>query len=80
MRFNKEKTIYYFDKDPGYETLQSITKGFFTTLKTSDGRIIFMNENGENHLNINKEATTMFGIIMYGPIAIVGISRKDLLA
>ena len=76
MRYNKEKTIYYFDEDPGYEILKTITRGFFTTLKTADGRIIFMNENGENNQNINKEATTMFGIVMYGPIAIVGSSSR----
>ena len=76
MRYNKEKTIYYFDEDPGYEILKTITRGFFTTLKTADGRIIFMNENGENHQNINKEATTMFGLVMYGPIAIVGSSSR----
>lgn len=76
MRYNKEKTIYYFDEDPGYEILQTITRGYFTTLKTSDGRIIFMNENGENNQNINKEATTMFGIVMYGPIAIIGVHNE----
>ena len=74
MRTNEERTIYYFDEDPGYETLQSITKGFFTTLKCADGRIIFLNETGEYHQPINKEATVMFGIVMYGPIAIVGKS------
>ena len=39
----------------------------------ADGRIIFMNESGENRLQINKEATVMFGIVMYGNIAIVGV-------
>ena len=76
MKTNKEKTIYYFDEDPGYDILKSITKGYFTTLKTADSRIIFMNESGEHRLEINKEATVMFGIVLYGNIAIVGIPNN----
>jgi len=72
MKTNKEKTIYYFSEDPGYDILKTITKGYFTTLKTADGRTIFMNESGEQNQEINKEATIMFGIVMYGNIAIVG--------
>ena len=72
MHTNEERTIYYFDEDPGYEKLQAITKGTFTTMKLADNRILFLNETGEHHLPINKEATVMFGIIMYGNIAIVG--------
>ena len=72
MHTNEERTIYYFDEDPGYEKLQTITKGTFTTMKLADNRILFFNETGEYHLPINKEATVMFGIIMYGNIAIVG--------
>ena len=33
MNSNKEKTIFYFQEDPGYDTLKEITKGYFTTLK-----------------------------------------------
>ena len=76
MQTNKEKTIYYFDEDPGYDILKTITKGYFTTLKLVDGRIIFMNESGEHRLEINKEATVMFGIVIYGNIAIVGKSKN----
>ncbi len=72
MNSNKEKTIFYFQEDPGYDTLKEITKGYFTTLKTVDNKIIFMNENGEHSCSINKEATVMFGIVIYGNIAIVG--------
>ena len=72
MQTNNEKTIFYFDEDPGYEKLQEITKGHFTAMKLTDNRILFLNETGEYHLPINKEATVMFGIIMYGNIAIVG--------
>ena len=68
----KPKTIYYFDEDPGYDTLKEITKGWFTVLRTVDGRSIYMSEDGEHHLPINKEATTMFGIVIYGNIAIIG--------
>ena len=41
-------------------------------MKLADNRILFLNETGEYHLPINKEATVMFGIIMYGNIVIVG--------
>ena len=41
-----------------------------------DGRILFMNESGEHRLEINKEATVMFGIVIYGNIAIVGKSKN----
>lgn len=76
MQTNKEKSIYYFDQDPGFDILKTITKGYFTTLKMADGRIIFMNESGEHRLEINKEATVMFGIVMYGNIAIVGVCKN----
>ena len=72
MKSNIEKTIFYFDKDPGYDTLKEITKGYFTTLKKADGKTIFLSEDGEHRLPINKEATVMFGIVIYGNIAIVG--------
>ena len=76
MQTNKEKTIYYFEEDPGYDTIKSITKGFLTTLKMADGRTIFMNETGHHNDVINKEATVKFGIIMYGNIVIVGKPKK----
>ena len=44
MKTNKEKTIYYFKKDPGYDTLKRITQGWFTILKTNDNRSIYLNE------------------------------------
>jgi hypothetical protein len=69
---NKEKTIYYFDEDPGYDDLQKITKGFFRVMYTTDGRSVFMNEAGEYTLPLNKQASDMFGLKMYGNIAIVG--------
>ena len=72
MKTNKEKTIYYFDKDPGYETLKTITKGYFTILNTYDGRTIYLNETGKYHLPINDQASMKYGIKIYGPIAIVG--------
>ena len=71
MKTNKQKTIYYFNKDPGYDTLKNITHGYFTILKTVDGRSIYLNEEGEYKLPINKEATQMFGIVIYGNIAII---------
>lgn len=69
---NKEKTIYYFDEDPGYDDLQKITKGFFRVMCTTDGRSVFINEAGEYTLPLNKQASDMFGLKMYGNIAIVG--------
>ena len=69
---NKEKTIYYFDEDPGYEYLQKITKGYFTVMNTTDGRSVFMNEAGEYTLPLNNEASNMFGLKFYGNIAIIG--------
>ena len=77
MKTNKEKTIYYFEEDPGYETLKKITKGWFTMINTNDGRSVFMNEEGEYKLPINKEASEMFGVKIYGNIAIVGIECVD---
>tara|TARA_Y100001935_G_scaffold249414_1_gene247998 strand:+ start:1702 stop:1929 length:228 start_codon:yes stop_codon:yes gene_type:complete len=72
MKTNKEKTIYYYKNDPGYDTIKKITQGWFTILKTNDNRSIYLNEEGEYKLPINKEATQMFGIKMYGNIAIIG--------
>jgi hypothetical protein len=39
---------------------------------TTDGRSVFMNETGEYTLPLNKQASDMFGLKMYGNIAIVG--------
>lgn len=72
MNTNSEKTIFYFEKDPGYETLKNITKGWFTMLETVDNKKVVMNEEGEYKLPINKEASEMFGIKIYGNIAIIG--------
>ena len=72
MKTNKEKSIFYFEKDPGFETLIKITNGYFTMLKMVDGRTAVMNESGELSLSINKEATEMFGVDIYGNIAIIG--------
>ena len=41
-------------------------------LKMVDGRTVVMNESGELSLSINKEATEMFGVDIYGNIAIIG--------
>ena len=72
---NKEKTIYYFDEDPGYEVLQKITKGYFTVMSTIDGRSVFMNEAGEYTLPLNNQASNMFGLKIYGNIAIIGKTK-----
>tara|TARA_B110000977_G_scaffold20330_1_gene24392 strand:- start:444 stop:677 length:234 start_codon:yes stop_codon:yes gene_type:complete len=69
---NKEKTVYYFDADPGYEKLKTITKGYFTVMNTTDGRKMFMNEVGEYTLPLNVQASNMFRIKIYGNIAIIG--------
>ena len=68
----ESKTIYYFDDDPGYEKLQEITGGYLTTLPLTDGRTMFLNESGEHTCKINNEASNMFGIVIFGNIAIVG--------
>ena len=46
--------------------------GFFTTLSLADGRIMFLNETGEYHCKLNKEATKIYGIKIYGKIVIIG--------
>lgn len=66
------KSIYYFDEDPGYEELQKITGGCFTTLSLVDGRTMFLNDVGELTCELNSEASNMFGVLIFGNIAIVG--------
>ena len=66
------KTIFYFDEDPGYETLKKITQGYFEVLKLVDGRDLFLSEDGMYRLPINIEASNMFKFKIYGNIAIVG--------
>ena len=73
----KPKTIYYFDEDPGYETLQKITQGYFEVLKLMDGRDMFLNETGRYNLPLNEEASNMFKFKIYGNIAIVGKVTND---
>tara|TARA_B110000003_G_scaffold108278_1_gene110746 strand:+ start:7425 stop:7655 length:231 start_codon:yes stop_codon:yes gene_type:complete len=69
---NKEGTIYYFDVDPGYDTIKRITNGLFSVLHLVDGRTMFINERGSLVSPINKEAGKMYGIKIYGNIVIVG--------
>lgn len=69
---NKEKTIYYFQHDPGYDTIKRITNGEFTVLHLVDGRTMFVNERGNLVSPINNEASNMYGIKIYGNIVIVG--------
>lgn len=71
------KEIIYYKEDPGYDTITRITGGFFTTLQLADGGIMFLRENGEYTCNLNKTATEMFGIKIYGRIVIVGSSLHD---
>ena len=73
----KPKTIYYFDEDPGYETLKKITQGYFEVLKLMDGRDMYLNEEGMYRLPINIEATNMFKFDIYGNIAIVGKAPEN---
>jgi len=72
----KPKTIYYFDEDPGYETLQKITQGYFEVLKLMDGRDMFLNESGMYRLPLNEEASNMFKFKIFGNVAIVGKVQK----
>ena len=69
---NKEKTIYYFPNDPGYDIIKRITNGDFTVLHLVDGRTMFVNERGNLVSPINNEASKMYGIKIYGTIVIVG--------
>tara|TARA_Y100001936_G_C15678818_1_gene460013 strand:- start:220 stop:453 length:234 start_codon:yes stop_codon:yes gene_type:complete len=72
MSEENPKTIFYFDEDPGYETLKKITQGYFEVLKLVDGRDLFLSEDGMYRLPINIEASNMFKFKIYGNIAIVG--------
>ncbi len=72
MKTNPEKTIYYFDEDPGYDTIKNITNGYFRTLKLTDGRTMFLNGQGEKRCYYNNEASDIYGICIYGTIVIVG--------
>lgn len=69
---NKQGTIYYFDVDPGYDTIKRITNGLFSVLHLVDGRTMFINETGSLVSPINKEAGKIYGIKIYGNIVIVG--------
>jgi len=72
----KPKSIYYFDEDPGYETLQKITQGYFEVLKLMDGRDMFLNESAMYRLPLNEEASNIFKFKIFGNIAIVGKVQK----
>ena len=69
---NKEKTIYYFQNDPGFDIIKRITNGEFTVLHLVDGRTMFVNERGYLVSPINNEASNMYGIKIYGNIVIAG--------
>ena len=69
---NNENTINYFDEDPGYDTIKRITNGLFSVLHLVDGRTLFLNERGNLVSPLYNEASSMFGIKIYGNIVIVG--------
>ncbi len=69
---NKERTIYYFENDPGYDIIKRITNGQCTVLHLVDGRTMFVNERGNLVSPLNNEASNMYGIKIYGNIVIVG--------
>uniref|UniRef100_A0A6C0LLL3 Uncharacterized protein n=1 Tax=viral metagenome TaxID=1070528 RepID=A0A6C0LLL3_9ZZZZ len=73
----EQKEIVYLNEDPGFDKIMEITGGYFTTLHLQDGGTIFLREDGEYTCKINKTATELFKINIYGRIVIINSSLHD---
>jgi hypothetical protein len=69
--------IIYYKEDPGYDTIVKIVGWKVKTLQLADGGVMFIRENGQNMCDINKTATDIFKIKIYGRIVIVGSNLHD---
>jgi|TARA_B110000858_G_C17763479_1_gene455721 hypothetical protein len=68
----KERTIFYYKKEPDLETIQKIVDGYFTIINTPDNKLMYVNEEGElKKLPVNNEASKMVGFNVYGKVLIV---------
>ena len=68
----KQKTIFFFDKEPALKIIQEIINGYITILYLPDGKIMYVNEDGILlNLPLNKKATKMVGFEVYGKAIVI---------
>ncbi len=66
-------SIQYFKNEPPFEELQKIAGGFIRSVKTLDGREMWVNEDGLlKGLPVNPEASKLAGCLIVGNVAVVG--------
>ena len=69
----KDKEIIYLKEEPDFKTIQKIVEGYFALIPLKDGKMMFVNEEGElKNLKINKEASKIMKFTIYGRVLIVG--------
>ena len=69
----KDKEIIYLKEEPDFKTIQKIVEGYFALIPLQNGKMMFVNEEGElKNLKINKEASKIMKCTIYGRVLIIG--------
>ena len=69
----KDKEIVYLKEEPDFKTIQKIVEGYFALIPLQNGKMMFVNEEGElKNLKINKEASKIMKCTIYGRVLIIG--------
>tara|TARA_B110000902_G_scaffold261418_1_gene336150 strand:- start:1309 stop:1530 length:222 start_codon:yes stop_codon:yes gene_type:complete len=73
MESTEIKMVNYSIEEPTLETIQKIVGGYFTIIPLSDGKNMYVNEEGElAKLKVNKDASKIVGFPVFGNVIIVG--------
>tara|TARA_B110000977_G_C11080300_1_gene492708 strand:- start:1833 stop:2054 length:222 start_codon:yes stop_codon:yes gene_type:complete len=73
MNQEKIKMITYSIVEPQFEIIQQIVGGYFTIIPLSDGKNMYVNEEGAlKNLQVNEDASKIVGFNVFGNVIIVG--------
>ena len=73
MESTEIKMVNYSIEEPTLETIQKIVGGYFTIIPLSDGKNMYVNEEGKlKNLDVNNSAKKIVGYTIYGKVLIIG--------
>tara|TARA_R110002020_G_scaffold64898_13_gene171795 strand:+ start:2440 stop:2682 length:243 start_codon:yes stop_codon:yes gene_type:complete len=66
-------TTTHFEKEPSLSELQKVVGGYIEGVRTMDGRMLYVNEDGHMlELELNETATNLVGWLIVGNAALIG--------
>ena len=69
----KQSEIIYLEEEPDFRVIQKIVGGYFTSIRLSNGKLMYVNEEGElRNIKYNNQATKLVGYTIYGTALIIG--------